>query len=171
MRITRSKWNRIAAATGRSPDEFLRKDLDTVKCMFFLFPFSHSLFLFILSLYSIYFKVTRSVEAVIRIVFPASPRLEIPTWPQRIQRRRQSEPAPQPQPQPQSPQHRQRNSIARSRAQSGPQLAVWCYCRRPDFGSLMYRCDNWRCATKWFHQECIDEPIDANDQWFCQNCR
>lgn len=50
------------------------------------------------------------------------------------------------------------------------QVEVFCYCRSPNDGSPMVRCDNKHCR-EWFHISCIDMKITKGQKWYCMNCK
>ena len=44
---------------------------------------------------------------------------------------------------------------------------VYCYCRLPDDGDTMIRCD---MCQEWFHYNCLKtKPLDTST-WLCDNC-
>ena len=50
------------------------------------------------------------------------------------------------------------------------QVEVFCYCRSPNDGSPMVRCDNKHCR-EWFQISCIDMKIMKGQKWYCINCK
>lgn len=47
---------------------------------------------------------------------------------------------------------------------------LWCYCQKPDIGTLMIMCDNHFCRIKWFHVAGLKNKVNTNQLFFCDDC-
>jgi len=47
--------------------------------------------------------------------------------------------------------------------------ALWCYCRKPEFGNMI-KCDNKTCTITWFHFDCLEMRVAPKGKWYCPSC-
>ncbi|KAF2428259.1 hypothetical protein EJ08DRAFT_735651 [Tothia fuscella] len=63
--------------------------------------------------------------------------------------------------------------VNKDKAKPEAKYDLWCHCNGPDIGTMMVKCADDGCLTKWFHAKCVGLTAETIPEgaWICPLCR